>query len=157
MLKTLFSAAAFAAVAATPALALGVSQTFDIPAPPAKVWATIGDFCGIGAWHPAIEKCALSKKGDAELRSLSLKGGGTILEELVSRHDANMDYTYKILEGPLPVEDYSATMQVTPSAIGSKVTWTATFKAKGADDAKAQAIIVGIFRAGLQGLVDKSK
>jgi Polyketide cyclase / dehydrase and lipid transport len=29
-------------------------------AAPDVVWAKIGDFCGIAAWHPAIEKCTLS-------------------------------------------------------------------------------------------------
>ncbi|HEY2417652.1 MAG TPA: SRPBCC family protein, partial [Steroidobacteraceae bacterium] len=24
------------------------------------VWAKIGDFCGIGQWHPAVAKCELS-------------------------------------------------------------------------------------------------
>jgi carbon monoxide dehydrogenase subunit G len=157
MLKKILPAAAFAALAATPALALEVSQTFDVPAPPAKVWAAIGDFCGIAAWHPAIETCALSTKGDAQLRTLSLKGGGSIVEQQLSRNDAALDYSYAILESPLPVADYKSTIQVTPSAIGSKVTWSGSFKAKGAEDAKAEATIVGIYRAGLQGIVDKFK
>ncbi len=158
MLKTIASAAAFAALVATPALALEVSQTFDVAAPPAKVWATIGDFCGIGVWHPAIEKCTLSMKdGAAPLRNLALTGGGDIVEEQTFRDDARHAYGYKILEGPLPVADYVAKIEVAPSAIGSKVTWSSSFKAKGAEDAKAQEIIVGIFRAGLQGIADKAK
>jgi hypothetical protein len=156
MLKTLLSAA-FAAALATPAFALDVSQTFDVPAPPAKVWATIGDFCGIAAWHPAIEKCVLSTKGDAQLRTLTLKGGGSIVEQQLARSDANLDYSYAILESPLPVADYKSTIQVEPSSLGARVTWSGSFKAKGAEDAKAQAIIVGIYRAGLQGIVAKSK
>src|SRR5450631_4461655 len=36
------------------------------------IWAKIGDFCGIGNWHPAIEKCALS--ADGKTRTLSLRG-----------------------------------------------------------------------------------
>jgi hypothetical protein len=46
------------------------------------LWEKVGDFCGIGKWHPAIEKCELSKKGKE--RTLSLKGGGTIVEDLVA-------------------------------------------------------------------------
>lgn len=57
-----------------PGLALEAAKTIDVAAPPAKVWSTIGDFCGIGQWHPAIEKCALSQDGGKTLRTLNLKG-----------------------------------------------------------------------------------
>ena len=42
------------------------------------VWSKIGDFCGISNWHPAVEKCELS--ADGKTRTLSLNGGGTIVE-----------------------------------------------------------------------------
>src|ERR1700741_536643 len=45
------------------------------------LWAKIGDFCGIAKWHPAIEKCELS--ADGKTRTLSLKGGGTVIEARV--------------------------------------------------------------------------
>jgi hypothetical protein len=45
------------------------------------LWSKIGDFCGISNWHPAVEKCELS--ADGKTRTLSLKGGGTIVEALV--------------------------------------------------------------------------
>ena len=48
---------------------------------PTQAWAAIGDFCGIAGWHPAIEKCELGEKGGKPIRTLSLKGGGTIVEE----------------------------------------------------------------------------
>ena len=41
--------AALALAAATvPGYALEVTRSADIAAPPAKVWQTIGEFCGIG-------------------------------------------------------------------------------------------------------------
>jgi len=45
------------------------------------LWAKIGDFCGISKWHPAIEKCELS--ADGKTRTLSVKGGGSVVESLV--------------------------------------------------------------------------
>ncbi|VTZ27500.1 Polyketide cyclase / dehydrase and lipid transport (fragment) [Methylocella tundrae] len=79
MLKTLIYATAMAAVAATPALALKVSKSIEIAAPPEKVWETIGEFCGIADWHPVVEKCELSTRGETQIRTLSLKGGGSIV------------------------------------------------------------------------------
>ncbi len=157
MLKTLVPAAALAALIATPALALEVTKTATVAASPDKVWKTIGGFCGIGDWHPVIEKCELSKKGGKEERTLSLKGGGTIVEQEQSRDDKKMDYTYTILSGPLPVQDYKSTIMVEKDGSGSKVTWTGSFKAKGAPDDKAKEAIAGVYEAGLKGIADKAK
>ncbi|GJD36312.1 SRPBCC family protein [Methylobacterium aerolatum] len=157
MLKTLVPAAALAALIATPALALEVTKTATVAASPDKVWKTIGGFCGIGDWHPVIEKCELSKKGGKEERTLSLRGGGTIVEQEQSRDDKKMDYTYTILSGPLPVQDYKSTIMVEKDGSGSKVTWTGSFKAKGAPDDKAKEAIAGVYEAGLKGIADKAK
>src|SRR5262249_57417714 len=56
------------------------------------LWAKIGDFCGISKWHPAVEKCELS--ADGKTRTLSLRGGGTIVEALVKMDPAARSYTY---------------------------------------------------------------
>lgn len=157
MLKFVIPAVAFAAVASTPVSALEVTKTATIAAAPDAVWKTIGGFCGIGDWHPVVEKCALSKKGNKEERTLSLKGGGTIIEEEQARDDKAMSYTYTILSGPLPVDDYKSTIMVAKDGSGSKVTWTGSFKAKGAPDDKAQEAIGGVYDAGLKGLADKAK
>lgn len=157
-MKTLVATAlALAAASITPALALEVSKSVDVAAPPAKVWQTIGDFCGIGTWHPAVEKCAPSTKDGKPVRTLSLKGGGTIVEEQLARDDKKMDYSYTILDSPLPVSDYKSTLMVTPNGSGSKVQWQGSFKAKGADDAKAKEVIGGIYDAGLSGIAGKAK
>jgi hypothetical protein len=148
---------ALGALAATPALALTVTRSAEVAAAPAKVWATIGEFCGIADWHPVVEKCELSKKDGKTIRTLSLKGGGTIVEELVGRSDERHNYTYEILESPLPVADYKSTISVRPEGAGSKVIWVGTFKAKGADDSKAQSTIAGVYEAGLKGIADKAK
>ncbi len=156
-LKTTLAAATVAAFAATPALAVEVTKTATVDAPPAKVWQTIGDFCGIGTWHPAVEKCEISSKGGKSIRTLSLKGCGTLVEEQLARDDKKMDYSYAILEGPLPVSDYKSTLTVAPVGSGSQLTWTGTFKAKGAPDAKAEEVIGGIYEAGLKGISEKAK
>ncbi|MCJ2020724.1 MULTISPECIES: SRPBCC family protein [unclassified Methylobacterium] len=157
MLRILVPAAALVVASLSPALALEVTKSVDVAAAPEAVWKTIGGFCGIGDWHPVIEKCALSKKGGKDVRTLSLKGGGTIVEEEESRSDKKMDYTYTILEGPLPVTDYHSTIMVAKAGSGSKVTWTGTFKAKGAPDDKAKEAIAGVYEAGLKGIATKAK
>ncbi|MCJ2135860.1 SRPBCC family protein [Methylobacterium sp. J-026] len=156
MFRVFVPAAAIIVASLSSAQALEVTKSVDIAAAPETVWKTVGGFCGIGDWHPVIEKCALSKKGGKDVRTLSLKGGGTIVEEEEARSDKKMDYTYTILEGPLPVTDYHSTIMVAKAGTGSKVTWTGTFKAKGAPDDKAKEAIAGVYEAGLKGLADKA-
>jgi len=116
------------------------------------VWQKIGDFCGIGQWHPAIAKCELSS--DKKDRTLTLKGGGTIVEHLVRWSDKTHSYTYKIVSSPLPVEDYECTLRVSAakSGSGSVISWRGHYKAKGASDAEAKKTIDGIYDAGLGAL-----
>ncbi len=138
-------------------MVLEVSKSTNIGAPAFAVWKTIGQFCGIGDWHSAIEKCVPSAQNGKPVRTPSLKGGGIIVEQQQARDENKMDYTYTILESPLPVSDYRSTIMVTPNGAGSKVPWTGTFTAKGAPDAKAAEVIGGIYEAGLKGLSEKLK
>ena len=114
------------------------------------LWEKIGDFCGIGKWHPAIEKCELS--ADGKTRTLSLKGGGTIVEALVKMDPAARLYTYSIVSGPLPVANYTSTISVAVDGAGSTVTWVGKYDAKGASDADAIKTIDGVYDAGLKAL-----
>jgi hypothetical protein len=113
------------------------------------VWHKVGDFCGIANWHPAVTKCELS--ADRKERTLTLKGGGTIVERLVRWSDKGHFYTYKILSGPLPVADYVSTLHVraSKSGTGSTISWRGHYAAKGASDADAKKAIDGVYDAGL--------
>jgi hypothetical protein len=114
------------------------------------LWAKIGDFCGIGKWHPALEKCELS--ADGKTRTLTLKGGGTIVEALVKMDAAGRSYTYSIVSGPLPVANYTSTISVAVDGTGSVTTWVGKYDAKGASDADAKKAIDGIYDSGLKAL-----
>ena len=157
-LKTILAAAAAATLLSlSPAFALEVTKSADIPASPETVWKTIAEFCSIGQWHPAVEKCDPSTKDGKNFRAIALKGGGVIEEEQTATSDADMSYSYKILESPLPVTNYKSTIKVEKSGSGSKVTWMGTFDAKGAPDAKAEEVIGGIYEAGFKGIAEKVK
>jgi hypothetical protein len=110
------------------------------------LWKKVGDFCGIASWHPAIEKCELS--ADRKQRTLSLKGGGTIVEALDNWDDAKHSYSYTILSGLLPVANYHSTISVTADPTGSVLRWMGTYDAKGAPDADVKKTIDGIYEAG---------
>ena len=97
------------------AFALDVNKHIAAPAQLLVVWSTISEFCSIKDWHPAIADCKESKEGSDTFRVLTLKdNGGTIKEKLTGSDDTS--YSYEIVEGPLPVKNYSAKLWVEPDA-----------------------------------------
>jgi len=124
----------------------------DVSTSPADaVWKEVGDFCGIANWHPAVAKCELSHGN--KIRTLTLKGGGTIVERLLKWDDKGMSYTYAIVSSPLPVSHYISTIKVVPEGAVSQIVWTGKYKAKkGTSSADAQKTIDGIYKAGLDAL-----
>ena len=137
-------AAGFAAVllVSTPALALSSRYTANSTLSPDALWAKVGDFCNIKTWLPAIDTCTLSDGG--KTRTLGIKGGGTVVEDLVSRDDATRTYSYRAVSG-LPLNDYQSTIAVEPAPGGSMLVWTGTYTAKGQSDAEAQKFIDGLY------------
>jgi len=144
------------------------TKTIEIAAPPAKVWSVIAQFSDL-TWVPPV-KASTATQGNmvGSVRTLDL-GGPRLLEELKAYDAAAMSYTYVITRDPanvktLPVTDYTSTITVKPSAAGSLVTWTGTFKradqgdapAATMDDKTATTAIGGVYDAGLGGLKAKA-
>ena len=152
-MKHILAAIAMIACGSTAAQAAEVKAADDFTAAPDKVWAAIGDFCGIGSWHPVVAKCELS--ADKKTRTLTTQDGAVLIETQESWDDAAMTYTYRIQESPLPVANYISTIRVVPAGAGSRVEWSSTFDAKGATDAEAEKVISGIYLAGFGGLKSK--
>jgi len=164
-IATLLSVAATGAIAATPELK--ASETVEIAAPPAKVWAVIRKFSDL-TWHPAI-KSSTATDGDkvGSVRTLDL-GGPKLIEKETAHSDAMMSYSYVITDDPnnvkvVPVTNYKSTITVTKTATGSKVTWSGHFHradpsakpADGQDDKTATTAVTGIYRGGLDALKTK--
>ena len=146
MRYTAFAALAVLGVSTASAFALDSNVTMTSSLSTDTLWKKVGDFCGIAAWHPAIEKCVLS--ADGKQRTLSLKGGGTIVEALEKWDDVNRSYTYTILSGPLPVANYHSTISVAGDSKGSALKWIGKYDAHGASDADAKKAIDGVYEAG---------
>jgi hypothetical protein len=156
-LKLALSAAVMIAAGTGSAYAVEVKKHIAAPGQPEKVWTIVSDFCSIKDWHPVVADCVESQEGDATIRTLTLKGGGTIKEKLDETDDTS--YSYEILESPLPVKNYKAKISVEPDDRGedrSVITWEATFDANGASDEDAAKKISDIFTAGLKGIKQKA-
>lgn len=156
MKNPIFIGSACLALMSAPALALEAHVSKDTAGSASGVWAAIGDFCGIGSWHPAVASCELSEKDGATMRTLTLKDGGKILEKQTAFDAGAMSYSYEIVESPLPVANYKSTIKVVDKDGGATIDWSGTFDAKGASDDDAVKTIAGIYQAGVDSLAEKT-
>ena len=116
-----------------------------------EVWKLIGGFNTLPDWHPAIEKSELEEEGS--MRRLSLVGGGTIMEKLEKLDENERVYSYSIIDSPLPVSNYNATIRVKDEGEGkTTVEWSSEFEAKGAAENEAMDVIAGIYQSGFDNL-----
>ncbi len=110
-----------------------VFASIVIDAPADKVWSVLRNFIGLTAWSQAVTAAYVTNdKGPDQvgaIRHLEIVDGSVFLETLVSLSDEAMTLKYDIVEGPIPVTDYVATMQVFQVTEGdmSYVTWGAEF------------------------------
>jgi Polyketide cyclase / dehydrase and lipid transport len=141
-----------------------VIETITINAAPDAVWAKVKDFGALNTWHPAVEACtATDGNSVGSRRTLTLKGGGKVVEELETYSDADKSFSYRMKEaGPIPVTNYSSTFTVKPgSAAGTTlVEWRGAFyrgfpnndPPPDKNDEAAVAAVTGIYKSGLSNL-----
>lgn len=136
--------------------AIEVKKKREAPGKPAELWAVVGDFCAIKDWHPAVVACEEFAEGGNTYRMLTLGDGGKIKEKLTDKDDTG--YSYEIIESPLPVKNYSATLEVGEEDEEDRleIEWEAEFDADGVDDEKAKDVVKGIFNAGLSAIKKKA-
>jgi mxaD protein len=151
-------------VFADPAQNLKVVKSIAIQAPLDKVWAAVKDFDSLDKWHPGFSKDSIvsgTNNRPGAVRSLTIKDGPTFTEELLAFNESQHSYRYRIIESPLPLQNYESWLSVKPGKHGgSRVTWTGTFKRKNpADnppaaesDAAAIKLITGVYQSGLDNL-----
>jgi Polyketide cyclase / dehydrase and lipid transport len=136
--------------------AIEVVREVELARPAAEVWALIGPFGALADWLPVLESCEIAQVQGRLHRHLRTIDGEALLEELVAHDDAGMTYTYDLLDGPLPVDNYRSTLRVVPAGHRCRVVWTSRFDpAADVGEHDAARIIEGIYEAGLGALVDR--
>jgi len=126
------------------------SMSTDLNASADQVWKLIGGFNALPDWHPSVETSELTEEG--QTRTLSLAGGGTIIEKLEKVDDGARTYTYSIVDSPLPVKNYTATIKVSGEGDNSTIEWSSEYEAAGASGEDAMKAIEGIYQTGFDNL-----
>ena len=130
-----------------------------IDAPIDEVWAKIRDFNALPDWHPLIASSHIENDEPSDkvgcIRNFNLKDGGNIREQLLALSDCTPLCTYSILESPMPIENYVATVRLVPITDGNRTyaEWTAEFNCSPEEEeGLIEQIGDGVFQAGFDAL-----
>ena len=134
-----------------------VSSVIDAPA--ADVWKIVRNFNGLPNWTPFVAESRIEHNAPADqigcIRNFRLKDGGLIRERLLALSDYDLSCSYSILESPMGVENYIATLSLTPVTDGGStfIEWQADFDcAPERENALKQQIGVNVFQAAFDAL-----
>jgi hypothetical protein len=130
-----------------------------IAAPAARVWARVRDFNGMPGWHPAIAESRIENGEPADkvgcVRDFRLRNGDRLREKLLGLSDYDMFCTYSILDSPMAVENYVATLRLTPVTDGDRTfaEWSAEFDCAPEREQDLVATVGGgVFQGGFDAL-----
>jgi carbon monoxide dehydrogenase subunit G len=139
-----------------------VVEQITVAAPAAAVWARIRNFDALKDWHPAVAESPADKGNEeGSVRSLVLKGGGTLVETLERHDDAQMKYAYRAKDGgALPVSNYTSTISVRSEGGQAVVEWRGAFyrgypnndPPPDQNDEAAVRAITAVYKSGLENL-----
>jgi hypothetical protein len=124
-----------------------------------NVWQRIRDFNALPVWHPGIADSRIENSEPSDrvgcVRHFHTRDGGMIRERLLGLSDYDFNCVYEILESPMGVANYVATLKLTPITDGNRcfAEWSAEFDcAPGREAELTQGIGTGVFQAGFDAL-----
>lgn len=123
------------------------------------VWERIRDFNAMPKWHPRIRDSRIEEALPSDkigcIRNFHLQNGDMIREQLVGMSDYDLFCSYAMLEGPMPLWDYMATLRLTPVTDGSRTfaEWSAEFSCDPANETDlTNGIATNVFKGGFDAL-----
>ena len=122
-----------------------------VAAPADAVWAVMSNFGGIER-SATIQDVVIEGSGVGMLRTLTMTGGGIVQERLETFDPASRTYSYAIVnqDSPLPVSGYLSTLTISANDGHARVRWSSRFEPVGIPAEKAEALIAGIYKGGIQ-------
>ena len=128
-----------------------------------EVWSLVRNFNDLPKWHPAIASSEIEQNLPPDaigcVRRFRLSSdGGLLREQLLGLADDTRSFTYSILESPMPVDNYVATMRFTPITVGDETfaEWSAEFDVtSGPPEVTGLDIGDNVFAVGFAALNDK--
>ena len=95
-----------------------VVRSTILPAPVEAVWEVLRDFNGHDQWHPAIATSQIERRLPSDkvgcVRKFKLGDGSELREQLLALSDADLAYSYCLLETPIPLFNYVSHVRLLP-------------------------------------------
>jgi Polyketide cyclase / dehydrase and lipid transport len=130
-----------------------------INAEASAVWERIRDFNAMPKWHPRIRDSRIEEGLPSDkigcIRNFHLQNGDMIREQLVGMSDYDLFCSYVMLEGPMPLWDYMATLRLTPVTDGGRTfaEWSAEFSCDPDKETDlTNGIATNVFKGGFDAL-----
>lgn len=130
-----------------------VRRMVSLPADRDTVWAEIGGFGRIGEWHPLIASVELTEIEGDTYRHLATTDGDAFFERLVEEGPHHV--TYEMVDGPLPVSDYRATLSCVSEGAGCHVHWSAYFIPADEGVRMSDEIVAKFYEIGLAAIAER--
>ncbi|HMO08589.1 MAG TPA: SRPBCC family protein [Paracoccaceae bacterium] len=98
-----------------------------LPAPVEAVWEVIRDFNGHDRWHPIVADSHVERGLPSDrvgcVRNFHLQDGSNLRELLLTLSDADMAFSYCLLETPVPLLNYVAHVRLISVTDGDATFW----------------------------------
>jgi len=95
-----------------------VVRSTVIEAPVDVVWAVLRDFNGHDRWHPSVAQSQIERGQTSDrvgcVRRFTLQDGSELRERLLTLSDADLAFSYCLLETPIPLLNYVAHVRLAP-------------------------------------------
>lgn len=104
-----------------------VVKSTVIDAPVGRVWEILRDFNGHDRWHPIVAESHVERGWPADrvgcVRNFRLQDGANLRELLLTLSDADMAFSYCLLDTPVPLLNYVAHVRLAPVTDGERTFW----------------------------------
>jgi hypothetical protein len=104
-----------------------VVRSTVIDRPIDEVWAVLRDFNGHDRWHPIVAESVIERGQTSDrvgcVRRFRLRDGSELRELLLTLSDADMAFSYCLLETPIPLLNYVAHVRLAPVTDGDRTFW----------------------------------
>jgi hypothetical protein len=104
-----------------------VVKSTVLNAPVEAVWDVLRDFNGHDRWHPIVADSVVEKGWTSDrvgcVRKFHLQDGSELRELLLTLSDADMAFSYCLLDTPVPLLNYVAHVRLSPVTDGDMTFW----------------------------------
>jgi uncharacterized protein YndB with AHSA1/START domain len=104
-----------------------VVKSTVLDAPVEAVWEILRDFNGHDRWHPIVTDSMVEKGQTSDrigcVRRFHLADGSELREQLLTLSDAEMAFSYCLLDTPVPLLNYVAHVRLVPVTDGDRTFW----------------------------------